>query len=170
MRCSSKLIIAGAHEGRYRHYACVGNENSRRLLYLLNACRGRHHRMQLLLQGVRRRMRHVAVIVFVLITSSLAVTAAERLRFWNLTGFTIKELRLAPAGTAEWGPDQCRNDPDGAVDADERLTLKDIGPGRYDVRLVDKKGRACIVRDVEVLAGKPYAFSISDKDLTDCGK
>jgi hypothetical protein len=110
------------------------------------------------------------LIIFVLIASSLALTAAERLRFWNLTSFTIKELRLAPAGTVQWGPDQCRNDPDGAVDADERLTLKGIAPGRYDVKLVDKKGRACIVRNVEVLTGTPYAFSISDNDLTDCDK
>ena len=115
-------------------------------------------------------MRYVAAIIFVIIASSLAATAAEGLRFWNLTSFTIKELRLAPVGTAEWGPDQCRNDPDGAVDVDERLTLKGIVPGRYDVKIVDKKGQACVVRDIEVLAGKPYAFSISDKDLADCDK
>jgi hypothetical protein len=81
-----------------------------------------------------------------------------------------KELHLAPVGTADRGPDQCRNDPDGAVDADERLTLKDVVPGRYDVKLLDKKGRICVVRNVEVLAGKPYAFSISKKDLTDCSE
>jgi hypothetical protein len=48
------------------------------------------------------------------------------------------------------------------------LTLKDVVPGRYDVQLVDRKGRICVVRKVEVVAGKPYAFSISDKDLTEC--
>ena len=95
-------------------------------------------------------------------------TAAERLRFWNLTSSTIKELRLAPVGTANWGPDQCKNDPDGAVDADERLTLKDVAPGRYDVQLVDKKGRICTVHNVDIVTGKPYAFSIADKDLTEC--
>ena len=68
-------------------------------------------------------------------------------------------MRLAPAGTANWGPDQCKNDPDGAVDSDERLTLKDVVPGRYDVQLVDKKGRICTVHNVDVVAGKPYAFS-----------
>jgi hypothetical protein len=66
------------------------------------------------------------------------------------------------------GPNQCKNDPDGAVDADERLTLTDIVPGRYDVEVRDKKGRICVVRNVEVLPGKPYALSISEKDLTDC--
>jgi hypothetical protein len=59
---------------------------------------------------------------------------------------------------------------DGAVDADERLTLKDVVPGRYDVKVTDKKGRTCLVRNVEVVTGKPYAFSISEKDLTDCGE
>ena len=115
-------------------------------------------------------MRRLTAVLFSLLALNLAVTAAERLRFWNLTASTIKELHLAPSGTTDWGPDQCRNDPDGAVDADERLTLKDVAPGRYDVKLVDKKGRICVVRNVEVLAGKPYAFSISEKDLTDCSE
>lgn len=113
-------------------------------------------------------MKHLVAIVVLITSSSLLATAADHLRFWNLTGDTIKELRLAPAGTTDWGPDQCRNDPDGAVDTDERLTLKNIVPGRYNVKLVDKRGRVCIVRDVDVLGGKPYAFSISERDLTDC--
>ena len=69
-------------------------------------------------------MQHPVVVLFSLLVFCSAAVSAERLKFWNLTSFTIKELRLAPAGSADWGPDQCRNDPDGAVDADERLTLK----------------------------------------------
>jgi hypothetical protein len=118
----------------------------------------------------RKDMQQLNVAVFSLLVLCSAATAAERLKFWNLTSFTIKELHLAPAGTADWGPDQCRNDPDGAVEADERLTLKDVVPGRYDVKVTDKKGWTCVVRNVEVLAGKPYAFSISEKDLADCNK
>ena len=116
------------------------------------------------------KTRYLIVALFSLLAVNSAATAAERLRFWNLTGFTIKELHLAPTGTTDWGPDQCKNDPDGAVDADERLTLKNVVPGHYDVKLVDKKGRICVVRNVEVQAGKPYAFSISEKDLTDCSQ
>ena len=56
--------------------------------------------------------------------------AAGPLRFWNLTGATITKLELAPAGTQDWGANQTANDPDGAVDADERLRLKGIQPGR----------------------------------------
>jgi hypothetical protein len=113
-------------------------------------------------------MKQTIAAVFALFSLCSTGTAAERLRFWNLTSSTIQEMRLAPAGTANWGPDQCKNDPDGAVDSDERLTLKDVVPGRYDVQLVDKKGRICTVHNVDVVAGKPYAFSIADKDLTEC--
>lgn len=96
--------------------------------------------------------------------------AAERLRFWNLTTVTIEQLYLAPAGTTAWSANQCKNDPDGTVDPDERLRLTGIEPGRYDVKLVDKKGRTCTVPNVEVVAGRPYAFSLSDRDLRNCAK
>jgi len=122
------------------------------------------------LLGANNDMRLPLTSLFCLLALCFTATGAERLRFWNLTSSTIKELRLAPAGTAKWGPDQCKNDPDGVVDVDERLTLKDVAPGRYDVQLVDKKGRICVVHNVDVVAGKPYAFSITDKDLTECGE
>ncbi len=115
-------------------------------------------------------MRIITAMSFAFLALAAAAVAADRMRFWNTTSFTITRLYLAPAGTTQWGPDQCANDPDGAVDADERLTLRDIAPGRYDVKLADKKGRVCVVRNVDVKSGKPYAFSISDSDLTDCSK
>ena len=34
----------------------------------------------------------------------------------------------------------------------------------------DKKGRTCTVANVELVTGRPYAFSLSDKDLTNCTK
>ncbi len=94
--------------------------------------------------------------------------AAERMRFLNKTAATIIELRLAPAGSENWGPNQTENDSDRAVDADEGLNLKGIAPGRYDVKLKDKTGRSCVVRDVEVNGGQPYAFSVSETELKDC--
>ena len=105
-----------------------------------------------------------------LLATAAGAQAAERLRFWNLTAGTVTELSLAPAGTTNWGPNQCRNDPDGAVDHDERLTLKDVVPGVYDVRLADKQGRVCVVHNVEVKPDKPYAFLISEGDLKDCSR
>jgi hypothetical protein len=109
----------------------------------------------------------------VLIASTAACSmaiGAERLRFWNLTAATITKLYLAPAGTGDWGGDQCRNDPDGSVDPDERLTLTGAAPGRYDVKLVDKNGRTCIVRGVELKGDQRYAFSLEERDLTACDR
>jgi hypothetical protein len=87
-------------------------------------------------------------------------------RFGNLTQNTISELYLAPAGTSNWGPNQCKNDPDGAVDTDERLPITGISSGIYDAKLMDRSGRICIVRNINVEAGK--VFSIDEQDLESC--
>ena len=79
---------------------------------------------------------------------------------------TSPRLKMSPAGKDSWGPDQCKNDRDGTVDHDERLRINGVGPGRYDVKLSDKTGRVCIVRNVEVREGA--VFSIEEKQLTDC--
>ena len=63
---------------------------------------------------------------------------------------------------------QTDNDDDHSVSADERLKITGVAPGRYDVKLVDKTGRTCIVRDVEAKAAGKVAFSIAEKQLTDC--
>jgi hypothetical protein len=107
-------------------------------------------------------------LVLGLMCSVAAAADRKGIRFWNLTSSTVAKLQLSPAGKEAWGPDQCRNDPDGTVDHDERLRITGIGPGRYDVRLAYKDGRACTVRNVEVKDGA--VFSIQDKDLTDCSK
>lgn len=95
-----------------------------------------------------------------------ALAQGKPTRFWNLTRNTISEFYLAPAGTVNWGPNQCKNDKDGAVDSDERLRITGVSSGLYDAKLVDVTGRACIVRNVKVAAGG--IFSIEEKDLTSC--
>ena len=87
-------------------------------------------------------------------------------RFWNLTRHTISELALAPAGTTDFGPNQCKNDKDGTVDPDERLRVTGVAPGMYDAKLKDTSGRSCLVRNVKVEAGE--IFSIEEKELTSC--
>jgi hypothetical protein len=112
-------------------------------------------------------MRSLVLALPALLVLCAGSDAAERMRFLNKTAATITELRLAPAGSEDWGPNQTENDSDRAVD--EGLNLKGIAPGRYDVKLVDKTGRVCMVRDVEVVnGGRPYAFSISEADIKDC--
>ena len=93
--------------------------------------------------------------------------AAEKgTRFWNLTGETITHLSLAPTGTTRWGPDQCRNDPDGSVDFDERLRITGVSSGRYDAKFTDKAGRTCTVTAIDIKAGA--VFSIGKEELEHC--
>ena len=107
-------------------------------------------------------------LMFVFACSGAGAQDRKGIRFWNLTLNTITQLQLSPAGKNTWGLDQCRNDRDGTVDHDERLRVTGIDPGRYDVKLADKAGRTCIVRDLEVKDGA--IFSIEEKQLTDCAK
>ena len=50
------------------------------------------------------------------------------MRFWNLTQDTISEFYLAPVGTSDVGPNQCKNNKDGAVDH-ERLRITGVKAG-----------------------------------------
>jgi hypothetical protein len=91
---------------------------------------------------------------------------AKDTRFWNLTSSTVKSLELAPSGTTAFGQNQCLNDPDGAVDHDERLKVTGIVKGTYDARLTLADGRKCLAKNVRIEEGKPFA--IEEKDLSDC--
>ena len=101
---------------------------------------------------------------------SAAQSKGKGIRLWNLTTETISSFQLSPSGKTEWGPNQTLNDKDKSVDADERLKLAGVEPGRYDVKVVDKGGRTCVVHDVELKASGKYAFSLEDNELKDCDK
>ncbi|MGH6818081.1 MAG: hypothetical protein ACREC1_04845 [Methylovirgula sp.] len=92
--------------------------------------------------------------------------AAAQTRFWNITGDTVVKFELAPAGTTNWGPDQCKNDQDNSVDDDERLPVKDVPTGSYDARMTFEDGRVCLAKAINVEDGK--IFSIERDQLKDC--
>jgi hypothetical protein len=100
------------------------------------------------------------------LSGSDAIAQGRPTRFWNLTRHTISEFYLAPQGTSNWGPNQCKNDKDGTVDTDERLRITGVSAGVYDAKLSDDTGRVCIVHDIKIEAGE--IFSIEEKDLTSC--
>lgn len=108
------------------------------------------------------------LLVLAFVCAAVSAYAGPPMQFWNLTKNTVQHLYLAPAGSNHWSKDQCTNDPDGSVDPDERLHLTGVQPGRYDVRLSDDKGRSCLVKNVQLQSGKPYAFSLSESDLQSC--
>lgn len=112
-------------------------------------------------------MHRTLLPVAVLLATVASAHAADRpTRFWNLTHNTVREFQLAPAGTTDWGVNQCGNDKDGAVDFDERLPVTGIPSGRYDARIKDVTGRVCFARNIAIEAGR--VFSIDEKDLVDC--
>jgi hypothetical protein len=97
-----------------------------------------------------------------------APAMAKDTQVWNLTASTVKSLELAPAGTPAFGPNQTTNDPDGAVDHDERLKIKGVATGAYDARLKLADGRQCTVKGLRVEAGK--VFAIEEKELVGCSR
>jgi hypothetical protein len=118
------------------------------------------------LMGSDMRAPLLVAIALAVIGSAAAAQDRRGMRFWNLTLYTVTDLRMSPAGKEAWGSNQCENDRDGTVDHDERLRITGIEPGRYDVKLTDKIGRVCTVRNVEVKDAA--VFAIEEKQLTDC--
>jgi hypothetical protein len=110
--------------------------------------------------------RLILMVVALAVFAGEAAAQGRPTRFWNLTRNTISEFYLAPAGTSNWGPNQCKNDKDSAVDHDERLVVTGVPSGTYDAKLADVTGRHCIVHNIKVEEGK--IFSIEEKDLTSC--
>jgi hypothetical protein len=114
------------------------------------------------------RMTTMTLTVSICAAASGALAAAKPTQFWNLATTTVTKLEISKAGANAFGPNQTANDPDGAVDPDERLKIIGVTTGAYDVRLTLKDGRTCFARNVQIRQGK--VFSIEDKDLVDCAK
>jgi hypothetical protein len=113
-------------------------------------------------------MRFLGIGLILTLGASAASAAEKPVRFWNLTSETVTSLRLAPAGTKDFGADLTKGDSDGSVDHDERLAIKNLAPGSYDVSIGFKNGRSCAVRGVNIEPGS--VFSIEEKDLASCSK
>ena len=114
------------------------------------------------------RARTAALALSVCAAASGASAAAKPTQFWNLVSSTVTGLELSKPGANAFGPNQTANDPDGAVDHDERLKITGVKTGAYDLRLTLKDGRICFARRVRIEEGK--VFSVEDKDLVDCVK
>ncbi len=113
-------------------------------------------------------MRTAALIVaLAVLPAGLAIAAPQKFFAYNMTSRTDFEgVYLAPAGTQNWGPNQALNDPDHSLDTTERLLLTGIRAGKYDVKLVDKKGRTCIAHNMDLTGDT--SFELRDGDLEDC--
>lgn len=114
-------------------------------------------------------MKLAALTVFAALALAISVPAKAGANYfaYNLTATTtFTGVYLAPAGGQQWGPNQALNDDDKELDFGERLTLTGVSPGIYDVKLVDKDRRTCILHHIDLM--KETSFEIRDAGLTDC--
>jgi len=111
--------------------------------------------------------RRLACLAIMMMTCTVA-RADDGPRFLNRTGQTIVKMQLAAVGSKAWGPDQCKNDDEGEIDHNERMTLVGVKSGHYDIKLADKSGRVCVAKNIDLKEGAQ--FVVRDTDLTECGK
>jgi hypothetical protein len=112
-------------------------------------------------------VHRTCLIVVTLAAGVPGAPAQTRLFVYNdTTSSDFPELYLAPTGTTSWGSNQTLNDKDKVLDHSERLTLSGVNPGVYDMKLVDSKGRICIVTGVDLSTKRN--FDIRDQNLAQC--
>jgi hypothetical protein len=100
---------------------------------------------------------------------SFAALAADRFFGFNDTTSTeFTGVYLAPEGTTAWGPNEALNDKDKVWDAGERLAIKSIQRGKFDLKVIDRSGRACVKHGLDLT--KDLTFDVRDHDLLNCGK
>jgi hypothetical protein len=119
---------------------------------------------------LERAVKNIVILVAAMTVLSApsfgAEPKAKSTRFWNLTGVEVTKFELAPTGTTNFGPDQCKNDKDGSVDDRERLKIVGVADGKYDARITDKAGRVCMALGVDIKTDE--VFSVERDQLKDC--
>jgi hypothetical protein len=115
---------------------------------------------------MNQSLRHVSLVAVALLQVGHAA-AADRFFLYDMTTSTVfTGVYFARPGTEAWGANQALNDKDHELDPSERLALKDLTRSVYDLKLVDRKGRTCIRRAVDL--NKETTFEVHDSDLTEC--
>ena len=90
--------------------------------------------------------------------------AADRFFGFNETTSTVfTGVYLAPAGTTAWGPNEALNDKDKVWDAGERLAIKGVSRGAFDLKLVDRSERVCVKHGIDLT--RDTTFELRHEDL-----
>ena len=93
--------------------------------------------------------------------------AADRFVGFNETASTVfTGVYLAPEGTTAWGPNEALNDKDELWDTGERLTIKSVSRGKFDLKVVDRSGHVCVKYGLDLT--QDTTFDIRDQDLRNC--
>ncbi len=81
----------------------------------------------------------------------------------NASSWDIQEVYFAPFRQRDWGDDHLGKQ---VLKAGKTLSLNDVEPGVWDVRLVDEDDDECVVEGQQISASQTLV--IDDEDLMNC--
>lgn len=108
--------------------------------------------------------RLLPLLIGLLAASTLAARERGSVVVINDSSFAIFQLFISPSDRFLWGEDRLGWD---ILESGGRVRIRDIPCGKYDVRLVDEDGDACVVYGVGI-CGKRTEWVIRDADLLAC--
>lgn len=90
-------------------------------------------------------------------------TVAATIKIENASSWDILEVYFAPFRQRDWGDDHLGKQ---VLKAGKTLSLNDVEPGLWDVRLVDEDDDECVVEGQQISASQTLV--IDDEDLMNC--
>jgi hypothetical protein len=118
------------------------------------------------MKAAAKRSAPIALLIAISLPFGSAIGQTRLFVYNDTTSTDFSALYLAPAGTTAWGTNQTLNDKDKVLDHSERLTLSGVAPGKYDMKLVDTKGRTCLISGVDLTTKRN--FDIRDQTISHC--
>ena len=88
---------------------------------------------------------------------------AAKVEVENQTSWEIHEIYFAPTSQDDWGEDHLG---EYVLEAGMTLTLTDVSPGKWDIRLVDEDEDVCVLESVHIKSSETWV--VTDDDLLGC--
>lgn len=88
---------------------------------------------------------------------------AATIKIENKSSLEIHEIYFASSVDADWGADRLA---DSVLEPGDYLTLMDVTPGKWNLRLVDEDEDECVIKGQRFVLSTSFAFS--DDDFFDC--
>jgi hypothetical protein len=112
------------------------------------------------------RYRYVSLLILCSLPGAASGAADRFFGFNDTTATNFTGVFLAPEGTEKWGPNEALNDKDRRWDSGERLPIKTVSRGRYDLKIVDSAGHICVKHGLDLT--RDTTFDVRDEDLSRC--